>query len=171
MPVTAAIGAEVRGVDLGDDLDDATIGALRQALLQHLVLFFRDQDLDDERHLAFATRFGSLSIPPLATKYQDSPSVTVLDQIAPKGEGADEWHSDNTFMAIPPLGSILRCVQLPSVGGDTCFASMCAAYDALTPSVRQWIDGLVAVHDITKPLRRAIRDGHTTLDLAETHAA
>ena len=170
-PVTAAIGAEVRGIDIREDLDASTVAGIRAALLEHLVLFFRDQHLDDESHLAFAMRFGSLSIPPLATKYQDSPAVTVLDQVAPKGEGADEWHSDNTFMANPPLGSILRCVQLPPVGGDTCFASMYAAYDALSPSVRQWIDGLVAVHDITKPLRKAIRDGHTTLDLAETQAA
>lgn len=170
-PVTSVIGAEVRGVDLRDDLSDRTIAALRQALLDHLVLFFRDQDLDDEAHLRFALRFGPLSIPPLATKYQDSPAVTVLDQIAPKGQGADEWHSDNTFMARPPLGSILRCVQLPKIGGDTCFASMYAAYDALSPSMRQFVDGLTAVHDITKPMRKAIRDGHTTLDLAEMQAA
>src|SRR3954454_20228176 len=157
-PVTTVIGAEVHGVDLRDDLDDGTVAAIRQALLDHLVLFFRGQDLDDESHLDFALRFGPLSIPPLATKYQDRPAVTVLDQVAPKGEGADEWHSDNTFMPNPPLGSILRCVQLPEGGGDTCFASMYAAYAALSPHVRQFVDGLTAVHDITKPLRKAIRD-------------
>jgi taurine dioxygenase len=166
VPVTAVIGAEVRGVDLRDVSGD-DVARIRQALLDHLVLFFRDQDLDDESHLAFALRFGPLSISPLATKYQDSPAVTVLDQVAPKGHGADEWHSDNTFMANPPLGSILRCVQLPSVGGDTCFASMYAAYDALSPAVRQLVDGLTAVHDITKPMRKAVEFGHTTLDLAE----
>lgn len=169
-PVTAAIGAEVTGVDLGDELDDATVAAIRKALLDHLVLFFRGQDLDDESHLRFAQRFGPLSTPPLATRYQDRPTVTVLDQVAPKGEGADEWHSDNTFMAIPPLGSILRCVQLPATGGDTCFASMYAAYDALSPHLRRLVDGLTAVHDITKPLRKAIRDGHTSLDLGEMQA-
>jgi taurine dioxygenase len=169
-PVTAAIGAEVSGVDLRDDLDDATVARIRQALLDHLVLFFRGQDLDDEAHLRFAQRFGPLSIPPLATRYQDRPSVTVLDQVAPKGEGADEWHSDNTFMPNPPLGSILRCVQLPATGGDTCFASMYAAYEALSPHLRGLVDGLTAVHDITKPLRKAIRDGHTSLDLAEMQA-
>jgi taurine dioxygenase len=166
-PATAVIGAEVRGVDLRHDLDDATVAGIRTALLDHLVLFFRDQDLDDESHLAFALRFGPLSISPLATRYQDSPAVTVLDQVAPKGHGADEWHSDNTFMANPPLGSILRCVQLPAVGGDTCFASMYAAYDALSPSMRQLVDGLTAVHDITKPMRKAVEHGHTTLSLAE----
>ena len=165
-PLTAAIGAQVSGVDLRG-LDDDTVAALRAAFLRHLVLFFRDQPLTDEEHLALALRFGPLSVPPLATKYQDRPTVTVLDQVSPKGEGADEWHSDNTFMGHPPLGSILRAVQLPPVGGDTCFASMYAAYEALSPAMRELVDGLRAVHDITRPLQKAIRDGHSSLDLAE----
>jgi len=166
-PVTATIGAEICGVDLARPLDDPTVAAIRRALLDHLVVFFRDQQLTDEQHLAFALRFGSLSVPPLATKYQETPAVTVLDQVNPKGEGADEWHSDNTFMARPPLGSVLRAVQLPAVGGDTCFASMYAAYEGLSPPVRALVDGLRAVHDITKPMRKAVAAGHTTLDLAE----
>lgn len=163
--LTATIGAEIGGVDLREPLKDETVSEIRQALLDHLVIFFRDQPLTDEQHLEFALRFGPLSIPPLATKYQDSPAVTVLDQVSPKGEGADEWHSDNTFMARPPMGSVLRAATLPAVGGDTCFASMYAAYEALSPSIRSLVDGLRAVHDITKPMRKAIAAGHTTLDL------
>jgi taurine dioxygenase len=166
-PLTAAIGAEVDGVDLREPLTDEQVATLRGALLDHLVVFFREQRLSDEEHLTVAQRFGPLSVPPLATRYQDRPTVTVLDQVRPKGEGADEWHSDNTFMAHPPMGSILRAVQLPPVGGDTCFASMYAAYDALSPPLRSLVDGLQAVHDITKPMRKAIAAGHTTLDLAE----
>jgi taurine dioxygenase len=166
-PVTSIIGAEISGVDLRDDLDDQTIATIRQAFLDHLVIFFRDQDLTDEQHLAFAQRFGTVSISPLATKYQESPTVTVLDQVAPKGEGADEWHSDNAFVACPPIGSILRAVRLPPVGGDTCFANMYAAYEALSAPLRSLVDGLTAVHDITKVMRKAIEAGHTTLDLAE----
>ena len=169
-PLTAAIGAEVIGVKLADELDDDTVAALRRAWLDHLVLFFRAQPMTDEQHLAFALRFGPMSISPLATRYQECPSVTVLDQVSPKGEGADEWHSDNTFMARPPMGSILRAVQLPPVGGDTCFASMYAAYEGLSPDLRRLVDGLRAVHDITKPMRKAIAAGHTTLDLSETQA-
>lgn len=168
-PLTPTIGAVVRGVDLRDELDDGTVAAIRRALLDHLVVVFRDQDLDDEAHLAFALRFGTLSIPPLATTYQDTPAVTVLDQIHPKGEGADQWHSDNSFMAHPPLGSILRCVRLPEGGGgDTCFASAYAAYEQMPAPLRRLADELEAVHDITKPLTKAIADGHTTLDLVET---
>jgi taurine dioxygenase len=166
-PLTRAIGAEVHGVDLREPLPDGTVAALRAALLEHLVLFFRDQSIDDDQHLAFAQHFGPLSISPVATRYQDKPSVTVLDQVNPKGEGADEWHSDNTFMETPPMGSILRAVQLPEVGGDTCFASMYAAYEGLSPALRDLVDGLRAVHDITKPMRKAIAAGHSTLDLAE----
>jgi len=166
-PLTAAIGAEIVGVSLANALDDAAVDRIRAALLEHLVLFFRDQDVTDEQHLAFALRFGPLSISPLATKYQDSPSVTVLDQVNPKGEGADEWHSDNTFMPNPPMGSILRAVQLPAVGGDTCFANMYAAYEALSPPLRSLVDGLRAVHDITKPMRKAVAAGHTGLDVGQ----
>src|SRR6478736_2026617 len=166
-PLTRAIGAEITGIDLREPPDDATVAAIRAALLEHLVVFFRDQHLDDEQHLAFASAFGPLSISPVATKYQDRPSVTVLDQVNPKGEGADEWHSDNTFMPKPPMGSILRAVQLPEVGGDTCFASMYAAYEGLSPALRALVDDLRAVHDITKPMRKAIAAGHTQLDLAE----
>ena len=166
-PVTATIGAEVHGVDLREELDDGTVDVIRKALLDHLVLFFRNQHVDDAQHLAFALRFGPLHISPLATKYQDSDAVVVLDQVNPKGEGADVWHSDNTFLADPPMGSILRAVQMPAVGGDTCFASMYAAYDALSEPMRELVDSLVAVHDITKVMQKAIRDGHTNLDLGE----
>jgi len=167
VPLTGEIGAEIRGARLADELSDDTIAEIRQALLDHLVVFFRDQPLTDEQHLEFALRFGPMSISPLATKYQESPTVTVLDQVSPKGEGADEWHSDNTFMPNPPMGSILRAVQLPAVGGDTCFANMYLAYEALSRPLRDLLDGLVAVHDITKPMRKAIAAGHTALDLAE----
>jgi alpha-ketoglutarate-dependent taurine dioxygenase len=166
-PLTATIGAEVHGVDLRDTLDDGTVETIRKGLLDHLVLFFRDQHIDDAQHLAFALRFGPLHVSPLATRYQESDAVVVLDQVNPKGEGADVWHSDNTFLADPPMGSLLRAVQLPSVGGDTCFASMYAAYDALSEPMREFVDTLTAVHDITKVMRKAIQDGHTTLDLAD----
>jgi taurine dioxygenase len=166
-PLTSAIGGEVRGLDLREELSDVDVKILRQGLLDHLVLFFRDQHISDEQQLAFALRFGPMHVSPLQTVHQDAPEIVVLNQVYPKGEGADEWHSDNTFLADPPMASILRAVQLPDVGGDTCFASMYAAYEGLSPAMRSFVDGLRAVHDITNPLKKAIRDGHSTLDLAE----
>ena len=167
VPQTPAIGAEIRGVDLSRPLVPGTVRALEQALLAHLVLFFRGQDITPEQQIAFARHFGEISIPPFAPKYGTCPELIVLDQKNPKGEGADEWHSDNTFMSEPPMGSILRAVLLPPLGGDTCFANMVAAYEALSDPIRRLVDGLSAVHDITQPLRRGIAAGHATVDLAE----
>ncbi|HEX7094549.1 MAG TPA: TauD/TfdA family dioxygenase [Acidimicrobiales bacterium] len=161
-PVTAVIGAEVRGIDLREPLDDATVDALRAALDEHLVLFFRDQHITPEQHLAFAKHFGEISVAPFGPKHPDHPEITVLDQTTPKGEGADSWHADNTFMPEPPMGSILRSVLLPDVGGDTCFASAYAAYEALSPAMQEFLDGKRAVHDISRMLRKAIANGQAT---------
>ena len=87
-------------------------------------------------HIRFAARFGPIGLPPFRTTSSPRPEIIVLDQVAPKGEGADSWHADNTYMQSPPMGSILRAVGLPPVGGDTCFASMYAAYDALSPAMQ-----------------------------------
>lgn len=169
-PVNPCLGATVSGVDLRKPLDKADRDAIEAALLRHHVLFFRDQDITPEEHLAFARQFGKIDVPPFRPKYGENPEMIVLDQQAPKGEGADEWHSDNTFAAEPPMGSILRAVKLPSLGGDTLWANMHAAYDALAAPIRRLVDELEAVHDITKPLRRAIAAGHSEANLAEVQA-
>lgn len=91
----------------------------------------------------------------------------MIDQDDPRGEGADAWHADNTYTAQPPMGSLLRVLELPTVGGDTAFASMCAAYDALSPLIQELCDRLVAVHDVTRSLSRAIAKGHGSANLAE----
>jgi taurine dioxygenase len=169
-PVNPTIGATVSGVDLREPLTKNHRDAIEAALLRHGVLFFRDQDVTPEQHIAFARQFGEVDIPPLRPKYGTNPEMIVLDQVAPRGEGADEWHSDNTFAAEPPMGSILRAVMLPKLGGDTCFANMHAAYDALAAPLRRMLDELEAVHDITKPMRKAIAAGHSEQSLAEIQA-
>ncbi|MGH0033887.1 MAG: TauD/TfdA dioxygenase family protein [Myxococcota bacterium] len=158
-PVTGVIGATISGVDLRQPLEAADRDAILQALLDHGVLFFRDQDITPDQQVAFAEQFGEISIPPMAPGAEMRPEVMVLDQVAPRGQGADNWHSDNTFMAEPPLGSILKAVELPSVGGDTCFANAVAAYEGLSAPMRSFVSGLRAVHDITKPMMRAVRAG------------
>lgn len=169
-PVTATIGAEISGVDLSQPLESEARDAIRAALLEYHVLFFRDQDITQAQQIAFARQFGEISIPPFAPKYGTNPEMVVLDQTHPRGEGADAWHSDNTFMAEPPMGSVLHAVLIPEVGGDTCFANSIAAYEALSPAVQRLIDGLTAMHDITKPLAKGIAAGHTTANLAELQA-
>lgn len=166
-PTTPTIGAEVRGVDLRIPLEPDVVRAIEEALLAHHVLFFRDQEITPEQQVAFAKQFGPIGFPPFAPKYGESPEFIVLDQQSPKGEGADNWHSDNTFMREPPMGSILRAVLLPAVGGDTCFANMVAAHDALSEPVQRLVAGLRAVHDITKPLLKGIAAGHIRANLEE----
>jgi taurine dioxygenase len=166
-PVTATIGAEITGIDLAAPLDEADVDRLRTALRDHLVLFFRDQALDPVSHLAFAQHFGEISVAPFGPKAVGHPEVTELDQVAPRDEGADSWHADNTYQPEPPLGSILRAVQLPAVGGDTCFLSTFAAYDALSAPMRSCLDGLTALHDITRMLQKAIEIGRSDADLGE----
>ncbi len=165
-PLTPTIGAEIFGVDLRDPLSDAEIVRIEEALNEHLVVFFRDQDITESQHIAFGRRFGELCFPPFMTQHGDDPELLVLDQIDPKGEGTDIWHSDNTFMAEPPLGSILKAIKLPSTGGDTCFASAFSAYDALSDAMKTFLGGLRAVHDLTKTLERANAAGHTNADVA-----
>jgi taurine dioxygenase len=169
-PLTKVIGAEVSGIDLAKPLDAETRDRVEALLLEHMVLFFREQDLGPEALVAFAKHFGAISVPPFAPKYGNDPEYIVLDQVSPKGEGADNWHSDNTFMAEPPMGSILKAVELPELGGDTCFANAVAAYEALSPALREMLDGLTAVHDLTKPLTKAIAAGHSNADLATLQA-
>lgn len=166
--LTPTIGAEVRGVDVAAPLEAALVTRLRTALLDHQVLVFRDQQLTPESHIAFARHFGEIKYPPVATRHGGPPEINVLDQDDPRGEGADAWHADNTYTERPPMGSLLRLLQLPaSGGGDTAFANMVAAYEALSPTIRELCDGLTAIHDVTRSLTRAIARGHSAATLAD----
>jgi taurine dioxygenase len=162
-PLTAAIGAEIGGVDLSAELDADTVAALRQALVDHLVLFFRHQRMTTDDHIRLARYFGDIDLPLFRTTSSPRPEVIVLDQVAPKGQGADSWHADNTYMESPPMGSILRAVVLPAVGGDTCFASMYAAYEALSSSMQAVLDGLGAVHSLEQMVERTKHVANATL--------
>lgn len=145
-PLTAAIGAEIVGLDLRESLDAASLAAIRRALIDHLVIFVRDQDISLEDQVRFSRYFGEVIAGKGTRVTDDVVGVNVLDQIAPKGQGADDWHSDHMFLPEPPMGTTLRSVQLPSYGGDTCFASMYAAYDALSSAMQRFLDGLTATN-------------------------
>ncbi|MGA4541260.1 TauD/TfdA family dioxygenase [Uniformispora flossi] len=151
-PLTPAIGAEVAGIDLNDDLGPDAYAALTEALHTHQVLFFRGQDIDAYRQRDFAAGFGTLQRFPFGhPPAPDLPEVMVLATgDGPKQSNADIWHSDATFMARPPLGTMLRAVSLPPLGGDTLWADMESAYAALSAPMRALLDGLTAEHDFTK---------------------
>jgi taurine dioxygenase len=149
-PLTATIGAEIAGVDLADALSDETIAAIRQALLDWKVIFFRDQHrLGRDEHVAFGRRFGELEVHPLTPEGQDHPEVFVLPSGGER-RAPGLWHSDVTWRPEPSMGSILRSVKLPPVGGDTLWADMHAAYDLLDDRVKTDIDGLIGLHDYTR---------------------
>ena len=162
--LTPTIGAEVTGVDLREPLDADTVSRLRAALNEHLVIFFRGQDITIDEHVRFARYFGEIDMPPFRSAGADRPELTVLDQTEPKGQGADSWHADFTHRPEPPMGSVLRAVQLPTLGGDTCWASMYAAYDGLAPAMQGFVDGLSAVNTLQMMAERArIRTPEATL--------
>jgi len=154
-PVGATVGAEIRGVDLGN-LDDETFREIEKAFLEYKVVLFHDQDITVEEHLAFARRFGDLEDHPfLPAKDGYEKIVSFAKDEAVKGV-ENVWHSDVTWRQEPSLGSVLRAVEVPSVGGDTLFSDMIAAYEGLDDETRRQIDGLRAVHDFTHTFGRAM---------------
>lgn len=145
VPVTGRIGAEVRGVALSGDLDDAEILAIRAALARHKVLFFRDQDaLDDERHEAFAGRLGRPVAHPTVPVAEGSKYL--LDLHSKEGYAASTWHTDVTFVDAYPEASILRAITIPEAGGDTLWANTATAYEGLPEALKSLVDNLWAVH-------------------------
>jgi len=147
VPLAATIGAEISGVRLGDELPDATIAELRQALLDHKVLCFRDQAITAARHVAFARRFGDLEIHPFIPANGEHPELVRFAKSADVGGYENGWHSDVSWRSVPSMAAVLHAVAVPPTGGDTLFADMYAAYDGLDDELKARIDGLVAVHD------------------------
>lgn len=144
-PIGGRIGAEVRGVTLSADLDDAAIGAINAALLQHKVLFFRGQShLDDAAQEAFAARFGETVAHPTVPSLSSNSRLLELD--SKHGTRANSWHTDVTFVDAYPKISILRGVVIPPAGGDTVWANTAAAYANLPQSLRDLADTLWALH-------------------------
>ncbi len=148
VPLGATIGAEVRGVDLGQ-LDDPTAAEIERAFLEFKVLFFRDQDLTTEQHLAFARRFGELEEHPFLKSKPGYASIVEFAKDERVIGVENVWHHDVTWRQRPSLGSVLRAVDVPPVGGDTLFSDMVAAYEGLDDETKRRVDGAVAVHDFT----------------------
>ena len=136
--VAGALGAEISGVDLSRDLADDMISAIRQALLDHQVIFFRDQVLTPDQQSAFGRRFGPLNIHPYVAGMADHPEVMeIIKEPQDRINFGGGWHSDMSFLERPAIGSILYAVETPDVGGDTLFASQAAAFDALSPGLQR----------------------------------
>ena len=146
-PIAGAIGAEIEGVDITAAPDDETIAEIRQALLDHCVIFFRGQNFDAAQHKAFARRFGDIFIHPNYRGMQaDNEIVMITREPGDQHIVGEDWHTDTTMVRQPPLGAILFGIEVPPYGGDTCFANQYLAYETLSPGMRRLVDGLRAVH-------------------------
>ena len=150
-PIAGAIGAEIHNVDVSKDLDEDTIANIRRALLDHCVIFFREQKLDAERHRAFTRRFGKIFIHPNYVGMQSDPEIIVITrEPGDKRIVGEEWHADTTMVREPPMGAILYAVEVPPYGGDTLFANQYLAYEALSEGMKGMLSRLRAVHSDRK---------------------
>lgn len=148
-PVSGALGAEIRGVDL-TDITDHDFERIHELLLRHLVIFFPEQShLTPEAHIALGRRFGEVEVHPFLPKVEGYPELALIE--SDKGGKADEWHIDVTFSPKPPVASILHLVTCPESGGDTMWSNQYLAYETLSDPYKELVDGLTAVHVLKAP--------------------
>lgn len=167
--LSPVIGTEVLGIDLAD-VDDDTVAWLKDLLVERKVLFFREQAISKAEHIAFAARFGELEVHPFTNNDAAYPEIIHLHNDREHPPFINVWHSDVTWRAEPSLGSILRARVVPEVGGDTLFANMEAAYDALDDATKEQIDELTAIHDNETFLQSMRRQGASEAEIEAKRA-
>lgn len=165
--VSGALGAEISGVDLGRPLAREEFDEIKRLWLEHLVIFFRDQDLDENQYLAFAAQFGEPVEYPFVKGLDGYPKIIEVKKLAHERAAFGAiWHSDTAYLACPPMASMLLARELPPYGGDTLFANMYLAFDALSAGLQQLLQDLKAVNssakaDVTKTREDRIKDAGT----------
>jgi taurine dioxygenase len=167
-PIAGALGAEIHGIDLASELDSGAVAAIRRALLDHLVIFFRDQELPPDRFLAFARRLGTPVEYPLVKGIEGYPEIIRVAKLEHETVNfGGIWHSDTTYLETPPMGTMLVAREVPPVGGDTLFANMYLAYETLSDGMKRLLDGLKGVStslkaDATRTREDRIKSDPTT---------
>jgi taurine dioxygenase len=167
-PLSGALGAEILGVDLAHDVSDGTIAAIRAAWLEHLVVFFRDQQLAPAQLLSVARRFGEPVEYPFVKGLDGFPQITPVIKLEhEKVNFGGLWHSDTAYLEKPPMATMLVARETPPRGGDTLFANMYLAYETLSEGLRRVLDGLIVVNssakaDVTKTREDRVKDSGTT---------
>ena len=150
-PLAGALGAEVVGVDMAGDLEDEVVREVRQAFLDHLVIFLRDQRVTPQQQLAFARRFGDPMEYPNLPGLPEEPLITPVVKLEHEHNNfGGVWHSDTTYLPEPPMGSMLLALEVPPHGGDTLFANQYLAYEALSDGLRETLDGLIGISSSAK---------------------
>ncbi len=148
--LSPTLGAELSGLTLSAHLPDETIDEIRRALFDYKVIFFRDQQMSAAAQVAFASRFGALEFHPFIPSNTGEPKLVRFEKGDRTGGYENLWHHDVTWRECPSMGAVLHAVRVPSIGGDTLFADMYAAYDSLDDETKERVDGLDAVHDFTQ---------------------
>jgi taurine dioxygenase len=160
-PRGRSLGAEVLGLDWSRPLSDGELDSIRKALLDHQVILMRGVTMTPDEHVRLGERFGEVEVhaffPNLGEGHE---RVSVLD--SDDGTTASMWHTDETFLDRPPMGTLLHAQIIPPVGGDTCFASMTAAYEALSPAMKRYVEGLTAEHGLARIAELKQRAGHAS---------
>ncbi len=158
-PVAGAIGAEIHGLDLAQSLDDQTIAEIARAQREHLVVFFRDQEITPAQHLALARRFGDILEYPLVKGLEGYPQIAPVIKLEHETINfGGIWHSDTSYMEKPPKAAMLVARELPPYGGDTLFANMYMAFDTLSEGMKTMLSGLKAVNTTAKADASATRE-------------
>jgi taurine dioxygenase len=167
-PTGAALGADLEGVDLARELDSGTLAAIRQAWEEHLVLRFRRQRLSDDDLVRFSEHFGPLDRAPINVEHvrREEGYVTVISNVVVDGKAIGglgsyeaEWHTDMSYVEDPPMASVLYALEVPPRGGDTGFANMYLAFEALPPDLKDRLSGLTAKHDASRNSAGELRRG------------
>ncbi len=149
--VAGALGAQISGVDLREALDPEQVALIRQALLDHQVIFFRDQPLTPAQYLRFARLMGEPIEYPFVKGLPDYPEIIQVAKLEhERNNFGGIWHSDTAYLDHPPMGSMLLAREVPPFGGDTLFANQVLAFEALSPGMRRMLDGLIAINSSSK---------------------
>jgi taurine dioxygenase len=162
--IAGALGAEISGVDLARDLDDATVAEIRRIWLDNCVVFFRNQDLPPAHFLALAKRFGAPIEYPFLKGLDGFPEIITVAKLEhEKINFGGVWHSDTSYLEFPPMGTMLIAREVPPVGGDTLFANQYLAYETLSDGMKRLLDGLVALNasakaDVTRTREDRLKD-------------
>ena len=169
VPTGAALGADVEGLDLASPLDETTIAELERAWMEHQVLRFRGQNLDEDRLTAFSRRFGVLDKAPVraaSVREYANPYVLLVSNIVENGQAIgslgnyeSQWHIDMSYLEAPPIGSVLYAVEVPPLGGETGFGNLYAAYDALPEDLRTIVEDRLCTHDASYNSAGELRQG------------
>ena len=174
-PIAGALGAEIGGVDLSTDVPEDVLGEIRQAWLQHLVVFFRDQPISDDAFVAFARRIGEIGRYPFVPGIEGHPEIiAVLKEPHETRNFGGIWHSDTAYLDRPPSATLLLAREIPPQGGDTMFANQYLAFETLSPAMQDLLRPLRAVNssamaDVSKTREDRVKGAGPLEDYEASH--